>query len=269
MAEQPQVAYSVEVIHDCIVRDTPLYKKFRAQEKKRVLYRKKKKLLEACRPVASMIDPGFVRSLDPERGRFLGKVGWMPSELIIVDQRIREMCRNLFFYPGEYVKKTGVRFGPCPGFDRLSACPQFSPAPEETRAKLDAADIFIALQSRSFLTGPAIPGWQDVLIRKLKKEIERVNGKGSVTAAFGAGPCRVCYPQPCLGGGTCRVPKERLYALESAGVPVGQLCKDMAFFTGNDGWKIKWIKFTGTPRQTPKRWKTTGGLAVHLRRKGR
>ena len=268
MAEQPKVAYSVEVIHDCIVRDTPLYNKFRSQEKKRVLYRKKKKLLEECQPVVSMIDSGFVRSLDPERGRFLGKVGWMPSELIIVDQRIREMCRNLFFYPDELVKKTGLRFGPCPGFDKLSACPQFSPVPEETRARLDAADIFIALQSRSFLTGPAIPGWQDVLIRKLKKEIERVNGKGSVTAAFGAGPCRVCYPQPCLGGGKCRVPKERLYALESAGIPVGQLCKDMAFFTGNDGWKIKWIKFTGTPRQTPKRWKTTGGLAVRLRRKG-
>ena len=53
--------------------------------------------------------------------------------------------------------------------------------------------------------------------------------------------------------------------VDAAGVPVGQLCKDMAFFTGNDGWKIKWIKFTGTPRQTPKRWKTTGGLAVRLR----
>ena len=110
-----------------------------------------------------------------------------------------------------------------------------------------------------------MPGWQDVLIRKLKHAIEQVNGKGSVTASFGAGPCKVCYPQPCLGGGKCRVPKERLYALESAGVPVGQLCKDMAFFTGNDRWKIKWIKFTGTPRQTPKRWKTTGGIAVRLR----
>ena len=189
----------------------------------------------------------------------------MPSELVIVDQRIREMCRNLFAYPEEYVKKTGIRFGRCPGFEKLSACPLFSPAPEETRAKLDEADIFIALQSRSFVTGPSIPGWQDVLIRKLKHAIEQVNGKGSVTASFGAGPCKVCYPQPCLGGGKCRVPKERLYALESAGVPVGQLCKDMAFFSGNDGWKIKWIKFTGTPRQTPKRWKTTGGLAVRLR----
>ena len=268
MAERPQVAYSVEVIHDCIVRDTALYDRFRSREKKRALYRKKKKLLSTCRSTAEMIDPAFVRSLDGERSVFLDKVDWMPSELVIVDQRIREMCRNLFAYPEEYVKKTGIRFGPCPGFEKLSACPLFSPSPEETRGKLDTADIFIALQSRSFVKGPAIPGWQDVLIRKFKKEIERVNGKGSVTAAFGAGPCRVCYPQPCLGGGKCRVPKERLYALESAGVPVGQLCKDMAFFTGNDGWKIKWIKFTGTPRQTPKRWKTTGGLAVRLRRKG-
>ena len=72
-----------------------------------MLFRKKKKFLSTCESVARTIDPAFVRSLDPDRGTFLDKVGWMPSELVIVDQRIREMCRNLFAYPEEYVKKTG------------------------------------------------------------------------------------------------------------------------------------------------------------------
>jgi hypothetical protein len=45
---------------------------------------------------------------------------------------------------------------------------------------------------------------------------------------------------------------------------VGQFCKDMALLTGDEGWKIKWKKYTGTPHETPKRWKTTGGIAIRL-----
>jgi hypothetical protein len=264
MLEQPQIAYNIEIIHDCIVRDTEIYRKFKSKEKKLALYRKKKKLLDKHPELKKLIDPKFISALNVERGKYVGKGAWMPSELIITDQRIREMCRNLFAYPEVYVKKTRLHFGSCPGFETLSACPMFSPSPEVTRAKLDEADIFIAIQSKYFIKGPEIPGWQDFLIRKLKKEIELVEGVGSVTATFGAGPCRVCHPKSCLGGGDCRVPEERLFALESVGIPVGQLCKDMAFFTGNNSWKIKWIKYTGTHRQTPKRWKTTGGLAVRL-----
>jgi len=264
MPERPRVAYNIEVLHDCIVRDTAIYRTFKSKKKKRALYSKKKNLLDAHPEIKKMIDPAFVSSLNPERGKNVRKVNWMPPQLIISDQRIRNMCRNLFTYPKMYVEKTGLHFGPCPGLETLSACPMFSPEPKETRKKLDEADIFIALQSVYFIEGPEIRGWQDFLIRKLKKEVERVAGKGSVTAAFGAGPCQVCHPNPCLGGGDCRVPEERLFALESAGIPVGQFCKDMALLTGDEGWKIKWKKYTGTPHETPKRWKTTGGIAVRL-----
>jgi len=264
MSGQPKIAYGIEVIHDCIVRDTDIYGKFKSKEKKLALYRKKKKLLDKHPEVKKMIAPKFVRSLDKERGKYVSKVAWIPTELIITDQRIREMCRNLFTLPKAYVKEAGLRFGSCPGLENLSACPMFSPHPKETRAKLDKADIFIALQSKYFVAPPEVTGWHDFLIRKLKKEIEQVEGAGSVTATFGAGPCQLCHPKPCLGGGEGRVPKERLFSLESLGVPVGQLCKDVALFTGNDGWKIRWIKYFGTPRQTSKRWKTTAGLAVRL-----
>ena len=46
MLEQPQIAYNIEIIHDCIVRDTEIYRKFKSKEKKLALYRKKKKLLD-------------------------------------------------------------------------------------------------------------------------------------------------------------------------------------------------------------------------------
>jgi hypothetical protein len=264
MSGQQKIAYGIEVIHDCIVRDTDIYRKFNSKEKKLALYRKRGKILEKHPRLKKIIDLKFVRSLDPKRGKYVSKVGWMPPELIITDQRIREMCRNLFTYPEIYAKKTGLRFGPCPGLQTLSACPMFSPPPKETRKKLDESDVFIALQSKYFVQSPKITGWHDFLVRKLKKEIEQVEGAGTVTATFGAGPCRLCHPKPCLGGGECRIPDERLFALESLGIPVGQLCKDMALFTGNDDWKIKWIKYTGTPKQTPKQWKTTAGLTVRL-----
>jgi hypothetical protein len=264
MSEQPKVAYGVEVIHDCIVRDTDVYRKFKSKEKKLALYREKRKILNKHPEVKKMIDPKFVRSLDKGRGKYVNKVAWIPTELVITDQRIREMCRNLFTIPEPYVKQTGVRFGSCPGLETLSACPMFSPHPKKTRAKLNKADIFIALQSRYFIDPPEILDWQEFIIRRLKREIEQIEGAGTVTATFGAGPCQLCHPNPCLGGGDCRAPKERLFALESVGVPVGQLCKDLAFFTGNDGWKIRWIKYFGTPRQTTKRYKSTLGLAVRL-----
>ncbi len=267
MSGQPQIAYGIEVIHDCIVKDTDLYRKFKSKVKKRALYRKKKKLLDKHPELKKMIDSKFVSSLNVERGKYVGKVNWMPPELIITDQRIREMCRNMFTYSKEYTKVTGLRFGPCPGHEKMSGCPMFSPRPEEIRVKLNKADIFIALQSKYFLKSPDIPGWHDFLIRKLEKAIEQVEGAGSVTAAFGAGPCQICHPKPCLGGGDCRVPEKRLFSLESVGVPVGQLCNDMALLTGNNGWKIRWIKYYGTPRQTRKQWKLTAGLAVRLNRK--
>jgi len=264
MLEQPSVAYDIEVIHDCIVRDTDICRKFDSKQTKLELYRKKKKKLDKYPEIKKMIDSEFVSSLDEERGKYVGKVSWLPSQLVITDQRIREMCRNMFTYSEPIAKATGLKFGPCPGLEKLSGCPMFSPKPEGIRAQLDQADIFIAIQSKYFVERAEIPGWHDYLVRKLKKEVEKVLGNVSVTAAFGAGPCQVCHPNQCLGRGKCRAPEQRLFALESVGVPVGQLCKNIALFAGNDDWEIKWIKYFATPRQTIKRWKLTCGLAVRL-----
>ena len=264
MLEPPKIAYNVEVIHDCIVRDTEIYRKFNSKPKKLALFREKKRLLDKHPEIKKMINADFIASLDSQRGQFVGRVAWLPSELVITDQRIREMCGNLLTYSDQIAEKTGMRFGPCPGYNFLSGCPSFSPKSKETRAKLDSADIFIAMQSKYFFEKAGIPGWHHVLMLKFKKEVEKISGKGAVTAAFGAGPCQLCHPNPCLGKGECRIPEHHLFALESVGVPVGQLCNDIAMLTGNEDWKIRWIKYFGTPKQTPKRWKLTCGMAVKL-----
>jgi len=267
MSSQPAIAYNIQAIHDCIVRDTDIFRKFNSKSEKLALYRKKNKLLDKHPEIKKMVDAKFVSSLEPKRGKLVGKVGWLPPELIITDQRIREMCRNLFTYSKPVAEKTGIAFGPCPGVEKMSGCPMFSPGPEEMRAKLDQADIFIAMQSIYFMEPPGIPGWHDFLIRKLKKEIEKIAGVGSVTAAFGAGPCQMCHPNPCLGGGKCRAPEEHLFSLESVGIPVSQLCRDMALLTGNKDWKVRFIKYYSTSRQSHKEWKLTSGLAVKLQQK--
>jgi len=265
MSSQPRIAYSIPVICDCIIRDTEVYRTYDSRTKKLARYHQKQKLLDSHPAIKKIIDVKFIRSLDNRRGKYVGRVGWMPAELIITDQRIREMCRNMFTLPKSYAEKTGIGFGPCPGHGKMSACPPFSYTAHEAREKFDAADIFIALQSVYFTLPPKIRGWQDVLLHRVKKEIEKQAGEGTVTAAFGAGPCQLCNPNPCLGGGECRIPEKRLFALESVGVPVARLCDDMTLLTGDKGWKIRFMKYYGTPKQSHKEWKLTFGIAVKLR----
>ena len=146
----------------------------------------------------------------------------------------------------------------------MSGCPMFSPKPAETRRRLDQADIFIAMQSIYFEDEAPPPAWHDIILLKLQKEIEQVEGKGSITAAYGAGPCQLCAPKPCLGKGKCRAPEKHHFAVESVGIPVLQLCRDLALVTGDEGWKFKFIKYYNTPRQTHKQYKFTCGVAVKL-----
>ena len=55
-------------------------------------------------------------------------------------------------------------------------------------------------------------------------------------------------------------------ALEGMGVCVDQLCKDLVLLTGDESWKITWIKGFGTPEQKNlKRMKGTMGLAIKLK----
>ena len=94
MAAIPRVAYDIQTIHDCVVRDTAIAKKFSTEQKKRRLYHSRQRLLRGKPAVEKMIDRQYVAALDPERGALLGKVGWLPTELVITDDAISEIARS-------------------------------------------------------------------------------------------------------------------------------------------------------------------------------
>jgi len=179
MSLRPRIAYDIQVIHDCIVRDTDIYRTFTTKSKKLSLYPDKKKVLDKNPEIKKLIDIAFVRSLDPKCGALMGKVGWLPTELIITDSRIQGQCHGMFSYPKMLSDKFGVSYGPCPNCGKASACPPFSYTAQEARSKLDQGDIFIVLQSRSFVefSDVTYPGFHEVLLRKLKKEIEKSRGR--------------------------------------------------------------------------------------------
>jgi len=113
--------------------------------------------------------------------------------------------------------------------------------------------------------GTADPGAQFRVLNKLTDEITALMDKGTVIQKFGGGPCFACFPEVCEGEGKCRAPHLKIPSLEGMGICVDQLCKDAAFLTGDQGWKIRWIKGFGTPDQKPKKMKGTSGLAIKLR----
>jgi hypothetical protein len=186
MSLRPRVAYDIRVIHDCIVKDTDIYRTFNTQSKKRSLYRDKKKVLDDNPEIKKLIDISAVKSLDPKCGALMGKIGWLPTELVITDSRIQEMCHGMFSYPKMLSDKIGVNYGPCPSCGKGSACPPFSYTAQEARSKLDEGDIFIVLQSKNFIefSDVTYPGFHEVLLRKLKKEIETLKGKDAVTCVL-------------------------------------------------------------------------------------
>jgi hypothetical protein len=117
-------------------------------------------------------------------------------------------------------------------------------------------------QKQDFGVGDAAD--QAKTINRLAKEITEVLGKGSVVQKFGGGPCVACSPEPCECGGECRAPENKIFALESLGVCVDQICKDCSFLTGDNAWPITWIKGFGGPNQSPMQIKVTIALAIKL-----
>lgn len=102
-------------------------------------------------------------------------------------------------------------------------------------------------------------------MRKLKKEMEKPAIRKPLPVFSVPVLAGFVIQSPGWGGGECRMPEHRFYALEAVGVPVSQLCEDMSLLTNKSGWKMRFLKYFGTSRQTPKRWKLTCGIAVKLK----
>ena len=264
-----RINYSIDNIERSIVADNTIGTKY-SQVQKKKLHQGKERLLKKFPDLKKIIDIKHIHKYPINGVNNFARIGFLPSKLVISDDRIKDMCQNQFWtaFRGQRKAKREMRFTRCPGLEKHSSCPYFTPTAKKVRQKLDKADIFIALQTKLFNETKNIQ-WEFLTVNRLREEIESLFGKKAVIQQFGAGPCQSCFPHSCLGMGKCRNPRQQIPALEAMGVPVGQLCRDMSLLTGDKAWEIKWIKHFGLPNMTPKKWKVVFGLAVKLPTNGK
>ncbi len=263
MARREYVSnYSIENIAQSIVRDNPTGKKY-TREDKRKLYEGRLLLRDESPRLKDILSLEHVHSCDNPWAKTVARVAVIPPEIIVVDSRIQDMCYLPFWV---YSGSDESSFGRCACLGGFSSCPPFAPKAEKVQEKLDKADIFFALQTKPSIPHEAEdPGRQFRLLNGLADEVNTLLGKGAVVQKFSGGPCFACFPEFCIGEGKCQAPHLKISSLEAQGVCADQLCKDLAFLTGDEDWKITWIKGFGTPDQRPKRAKGVAGLAITLK----
>ena len=257
------INYSVRTIIDCILSDNFRAKKYSDKKKLSIysnLFTKTSKTPE----LYSILTPSHIKSYRIEGAEHFARIGILPSELVIVDERFKNMCCMPYWtvYKGA---AGGVykRFDRCPGYGWLPGCPPQSPSVETVQAVLDRADLFIVLQTK-LLSERWKVGWKFAVLHRLARDIEAVLGKGTVIERYGSGPCNACTAQHCLHSQPCASPKLKTISLESMGICVDRLCSDLALLTGDPRWRLTWLKHFGLPQQTPKKWKYVEALAVKL-----
>jgi len=253
--------YSIENIAQSIARDSTVAKKY-TQEDKKKLFQDQQSVLNKHHELKEILSLDHIHTYDIPWAKRIARLAIFPPELVIVDSRIQDMCSLPFW---TYYGDEEGSFGKCAGVGAFSCCPPFNLKAEKVQALIDKSDIFLVMQtSLGSMAGGSDPGGQFRTINRLRDEINAIFGKGAVVQKFGGGPCFACFPESCEGEGKCNFPNLKVPALEGMGICVDQLCKDLVSLTGDEDWKIKWIKGFGTPDQTPKRMKATMGLAIKL-----
>jgi hypothetical protein len=259
-----RINYSIDNIERSIAADNPISKKYTVKQKKN-LYQQKLKMLDNYPELKKIINIKYIHDYPIEGIENWGRIGIIPPEFIISDDRIKDMCRYQLWtnFVSRTTNKREWRFTRCPGIETASACPYFTPPAKKVRELFGKSDIFIIMQTKLFTDYGGVQ-WEFKTITRFREDVQKALGKRAVMQTFGAGPCQICYPKGCLENGKCRHKKLQVPSLEAMGIPVGQLCRDMALLTGDKSWELKWIKHWGLPTMTLKKWKVNFGLAVKL-----
>ncbi len=256
--------YSIKNIIDSILADNPKARNLTRTRKKQ-LYKNSLNLLENCSALKELISLSRIRSYPHEGAKNFARVGLLPPEMVIVDQRLKDLCQMPYwiFRPDAGGEKT-KHFDRCPGYGKLPGCPPNSCPVEEVEGKLKKADLFIVFQTRLTSKRGDLAVWKFHVLNRLKRDVEKSLGEGAVIEKYGSGPCAACKTIACMTGKPCKTPKLKTISLESMGICVDRLCEDLADLTGQKAWKINWIKHFGFPQQKPKSWKYVEALAVKL-----
>ena len=172
---------------------------------------------------------------------FTLRAGMMPPVSAVIDERIMEFCRL------PYRTTDGV-ISSCPGIlYNWKGCPPHSQLVSETEALLNRAVAFLIVQFEGS-RGYGRQGEVHPFIACMSAKLRELGY--SVLETYASGPCRVC-PNGCADGPDCRQPTRRLFALESCGFWVNQLCLEAAKFPllGHPLREVRWIKDWGLPTQ--------------------
>ena len=256
--------YSIKNVVDSVLQDNNKARSLTPTRKKQ-LHKNSLKLLENCLELKKLISLSCIRSYSYEGAKNFARIGVLLPEMVIVDQRLKDLCQMPYwiFRPDAGGKKT-KQFGRCPGYGNLPGCPPNTTPVEEVEAKLKKADLFIVLQTSLTKKRGDLAVWKFHVLNRLKQEIEKELGEGSVVEKYGSGPCAACPTISCMQGKPCKTPKLKTISLESMGICVDRLCADLADLTGQNAWKINWIKHFSFPQQKPKSWKYVEALSVKL-----
>jgi predicted metal-binding protein len=259
-----QTNYSIKNVIDSILEDNLKARKL-TKTRKGLLYKNSLKALEKNPELKKLISLSRIKNYPYDGAKNFARIGILSPEMVIVDQRIKDMCMmpHWILRPDAGGKQTKT-FGRCPGYGNLPGCPPNTTPVEEVEAKLKKADLFIVLQTHLISKSGDLAGWKFHVLNRLKRDIEKALGKGAVVEKYGSGPCVACKTISCMTGKPCKTPKLKTVALESMGICVDRLCNDLAELTGQNAWKIKWMKHFGFPQQKPKSWKYVEALAVKL-----
>lgn len=257
------VNYSVKNIIDSILSDNRTAVKYSEAGKKK-LYAKCQAALTKNPGLKKILSASHIHSMPVDGADFFSRVGVLPPEIVVADERIKNMCALPYWTI--YKDKKGAaykRFDKCPGYGWLPGCPPRSPSVKEVQNILDRSTHFIVLQTR-LLDERWETGWKFAVLRGLARDIERLFGKAAVTGRFGSGPCSACAAQYCLHSQPCKTPALKTTSLESMGICVDRLCSDLALVTNQNSWKLTWLRHFGFPQQAPGKWKYVEAISVSL-----
>jgi len=258
------VNYSIKNVIDSILEDNPKARRL-TRTRKGLLYKGSLKALEKSPELKKLVSLSSIRNYPYEGAKNFARIGILSPEMVIVDQRLKDMCMMPYwiFRPDAGGGKT-KHFGRCPGYGNLPGCPPQSYPVEAVEAKLKKADLFIVLQTALTAKRGDLAVWKFHVLNRLKRDIEKALGEGSVVEKYGSGPCAACKTLSCMLGKPCKTPTLKTISLESMGICVDRICEDLAELTGQKAWKINWMKHFGFPQQKPKSWKYVEALAVKL-----
>jgi predicted metal-binding protein len=276
MTVAKKINYDIRNIHDCIVQASEDYQKISKAEKKK-LYREGLDRVQKNPDLKEILSMDHIHGYDVKGVKNFARIGILPPELIVIDERIRDMCLNQFWMGNPITRVND--FARCPAYGNRPCCPPFSPSSRKTKKLLDRSDVFVMLQTK-LIGNEALPvqtegpkseaspdpywNWQYGTMLKLEEDLKSALGKSRVLAKYGAGPCVICGVTGCTMDETCKQPDKKFCAVESVGMAAGQMCTDMAYLSGDKRWEINWIKRWTLPTQTPEKFKFVFGLALKV-----